>query len=553
MALTTSPQGYTVIRSFEGRALKAYRDEVGVWTIGYGQTNNDASVLGFEIKAGTTITAQQAEDLLKVSMVRRYEPAVNKAMGPGNPTQAAFDAGGSFHYNTGAIERATWVKDFVAHDTGAVRPHLMQWNKAGGNVLAGLTRRRAREADMILLGDYGPEGKQSVIVDERGKPVDTSHGPQPSVPPVAPDPSSDKVSGGPGLNPITNPQLILDAYKKRGYPYAEGADVYNLLSIEGMNADGTTNGNRHNAWDDLRVIWQVVGGKVSIIFKCSATTEPGAYWTDHPMNADGAFHIALGYQAVWVMGSYHGHRALVEALPITGTRDKLKDYKREGKTYVGDFGVHIHAGYNYKVDDIGRSSAGCQVIRLVEDHDTFMGFCLKDARYLKNKNFVFGHCVMAAAWVTGKDGHEDTPLDGTVGSLGVGCVGPEVADYQRLLIAVGYDLGPKGADGIFGIKTSESTVDYQKRHPQLKQTGIADPATRTALKRAAAAGEKIKDSTGKVVVGGGTVGGADAATGFHLPTWSPWLMGACAVGFVVYMAWQYRDEIRAYASSLEKN
>jgi lysozyme len=45
--MSTSEKGLAVIRSFEGRALKAYKDCVGVWTIGYGQTNYDSSVLGF--------------------------------------------------------------------------------------------------------------------------------------------------------------------------------------------------------------------------------------------------------------------------------------------------------------------------------------------------------------------------------------------------------------------------------------------------------------------------------------------------------------------------
>lgn len=145
--LTTSEKGLAVIRSFEGRALKAYKDCVGVWTIGYGQTNFDASVLGFKIEAGVTITPEQCEALLRSSLKKRYEPLVMKSMGEG-VKQAPFDAGSGFHYNTGAIARASWVKNFVAGHMPAVHAGIMQWNKGGGKVLAGLVRRRAAEADL---------------------------------------------------------------------------------------------------------------------------------------------------------------------------------------------------------------------------------------------------------------------------------------------------------------------------------------------------------------------------------------------------------------------
>lgn len=169
MALTTSDKGYAILRSFEGRSLKAYRDAVGVWTIGYGNTNFDAEVLGFTIKAGTTITATQAEELLKTTVKRRYEPAVNENMRTDH--QPSFDAGVSFHYNTGAISRASWVKSFVAKNLPAVHSQIMLWNKADGRVLAGLTRRRNREWEMISRGDYGPEGRNQPVDLDTGKPV----------------------------------------------------------------------------------------------------------------------------------------------------------------------------------------------------------------------------------------------------------------------------------------------------------------------------------------------------------------------------------------------
>jgi lysozyme len=156
-----TPPGLAVVRSFEGRALKAYRDSVGVITIGYGNTNYDkfaVEFLGGPITMATTITEEQAEYLLIETMRRNYMPAVTKALGEQAPQVG--DGGGSFHYNTGGIGRAGWVKLFLAHSSAeAITAAINSWNKAGGKVLAGLVRRRAREAAIILRGDYGPEGR----------------------------------------------------------------------------------------------------------------------------------------------------------------------------------------------------------------------------------------------------------------------------------------------------------------------------------------------------------------------------------------------------------
>lgn len=159
MSITISVEGLNVIRSFEGRALRAYKDEVGVWTIGYGNTNYDKGFVKRygTIKAGMRITAEQAETELLRSLLEGYGPDVGKAL-PGL-RQTAIDAGLSFHYNTGGIGRASWPKYLRAGNMSSARASLMAWNKAGGRVLSGLTRRREREWQIIANSNYGPEGR----------------------------------------------------------------------------------------------------------------------------------------------------------------------------------------------------------------------------------------------------------------------------------------------------------------------------------------------------------------------------------------------------------
>lgn len=148
--MKTSAQGLATLEHEEGVVLKAYRCPAGVWTIGAGLTAASGVV---KPRAGMTISREEASRLLALALERNYEPATARAM-PG-ARQHEFDAGVGFHFNTGAIGRATWVKLWRAKAApAAIRGSLMKWNKGGGKVLPGLTKRRDREADMLLHGRY---------------------------------------------------------------------------------------------------------------------------------------------------------------------------------------------------------------------------------------------------------------------------------------------------------------------------------------------------------------------------------------------------------------
>lgn len=156
--MQTSPQGVASLELEEGVVLRAYRDSVGVWTIGPGLTAASGVIMP---KAGMVITREQATELLQQALRAKYEPAVEKAMSivqganVSRPKQNEFDAGVSFHWNLGAISRATWVQAWKAKAPRAeIIARLCAWNKAGGKVLPGLTARREREAAMLLDGKY---------------------------------------------------------------------------------------------------------------------------------------------------------------------------------------------------------------------------------------------------------------------------------------------------------------------------------------------------------------------------------------------------------------
>ena len=148
--MQTSAQGVEFKKRHEGDVLKAYRCPAGVWTVGVGLTAASGVV---KPHAGMKITAAESTRLLQLALRRNYEPAVKAAMP--SAKQHEFDAAVSFHFNTGAIARASWVKRWAERNWDATRTALLAWNKGGGRVLPGLTRRREEEYRMLRHGEYG--------------------------------------------------------------------------------------------------------------------------------------------------------------------------------------------------------------------------------------------------------------------------------------------------------------------------------------------------------------------------------------------------------------
>jgi GH24 family phage-related lysozyme (muramidase) len=143
-----SEAGIALIKRFEGCAelrpdgrVEAYPDPgtgSGPWTIGWGAT-------GTGIGPGTIWSQRQCDDRLKADL-RRYAGEVAKTLGETPTSQAQFDALVSFHYNTGAIGRATLTRLHKAGDHAGAAREFARWNRAGGRVLPGLVCRRAAEA-----------------------------------------------------------------------------------------------------------------------------------------------------------------------------------------------------------------------------------------------------------------------------------------------------------------------------------------------------------------------------------------------------------------------
>jgi len=135
-----SAEGLALIKAFEGLRLQAYKCPADIPTIGYGST-------GPHVRMGMTITETEAEDLL-VKDLARFEKTIDEIGGA--MTQGQFDALVSLAFNVGAaaVARSTLLTMHKAGDYAGAAQQFARWNRAGGRVLAGLTRRRAAEAKL---------------------------------------------------------------------------------------------------------------------------------------------------------------------------------------------------------------------------------------------------------------------------------------------------------------------------------------------------------------------------------------------------------------------
>lgn len=139
--MNTSQAGINLIKQFEGCRLTAYKCPAGVWTIGVGHTGK---VDGKAVCAGMQISQAKADEVLKNDL-KRFENYVTATKLKLNQNQ--FDALVSFTFNCGSGCLQSLVKNRTLSQVGDA---LLLYNKAGGKVLAGLTRRRQAERALFM-------------------------------------------------------------------------------------------------------------------------------------------------------------------------------------------------------------------------------------------------------------------------------------------------------------------------------------------------------------------------------------------------------------------
>lgn len=140
--MRTSHKGIDLIKRFEGLRLKAYKCPAGVWTIGYGHTNN--------VRPDDIITEQEALELLLIDL-KQFEGAINQLVLK-TLNQSQYDACISFVFNVGIgnFKKSTLLKKLNAGDFIGASNEFPKWVYAKKKKLAGLVRRRQAEKELFL-------------------------------------------------------------------------------------------------------------------------------------------------------------------------------------------------------------------------------------------------------------------------------------------------------------------------------------------------------------------------------------------------------------------
>jgi peptidoglycan hydrolase-like protein with peptidoglycan-binding domain len=210
------------------------------------------------------------------------------------------------------------------------------------------------------------------------------------------------------LFPLKTPNTLagrlVASLRAKGHWISRHPDCVNIVYVEGMNDDGSPNGNTPNEFNDLRVVLRINrSGNPAILDQWEGTTEPGMFFTQTPESADGAARIAFGQYKSWVVGlhrkgSKSEHEALVQATPIDIFRDLDKNFSRAGdRKFTGIFGINQHWGFNLPKENIKNASAGCLVGRTKAGHVAFMTLCKSDARFQVSNGYRFMTAVVPAA------------------------------------------------------------------------------------------------------------------------------------------------------------
>jgi hypothetical protein len=209
--------------------------------------------------------------------------------------------------------------------------------------------------------------------------------------------------------------------KSKGYWIARSPKMYNIVYSEGMNEEGTLNPDTFNEWNDRRMVIRIApGGIPEMLVNDQATTEPGAFYTNRPLNPNGAARIAFGQYKAWVSGLHQGKQAaLVQRETIRVHRDINKDGKRNSTDPIDigkNFGVNQHTTSANKVPDfVGPFSAGCLVGRRFKSHQFFLKTVKSDVRYTMNQAYLFMTAVLAGDDLLKQELSGKTSLDTVAG------------------------------------------------------------------------------------------------------------------------------------------
>ena len=148
-----------MIKHHEGVRTKPYQCPALLWTVGVGHVIDpmhgrlkleERKNLPIPDGWNRTLSMEEVDDILKKDLAR-FEQGVSRLC-PGPLTQGQFDALVSFSFNVGLgnLQKSTIRMKVNRGDFEGAAEGFLDWNKAGGKVLKGLTNRRNDEKALFL-------------------------------------------------------------------------------------------------------------------------------------------------------------------------------------------------------------------------------------------------------------------------------------------------------------------------------------------------------------------------------------------------------------------
>lgn len=158
---TITPRIAAELLYHEGLVREAYKDSVGIWTWGVGITDASGHKVGRYKDNPQTI--EKCLEIYLWALREKYLPTVLQTFAGHKLTEAQLGAALSFHYNTGAIASADWVRKWKEGDKEGARRAILNWSKPKE-----IIGRRKGEQALFFDGKWSGDG--TVLVYNVAKP-----------------------------------------------------------------------------------------------------------------------------------------------------------------------------------------------------------------------------------------------------------------------------------------------------------------------------------------------------------------------------------------------
>ena len=358
MSRTINKRGLDLVKRFEGLYSEAYLCPAGVWTIGYGHTRG--------VRQGQTVAEKEAVAMLQQDLAEAAQDVERLISVPLTDNQFAALVSFAFNVGAGNLQASTLRRKLSIGNYEEVPFELSRWVKATDPVsgkkrtLRGLVLRRAAEGDLWLTPDEADETDAALAMPQRIDNIDTSE--DTSVP---------------------NLSMVTGGMKNLGYKIYDGIDRSGRkrnydLNLFGVRTADTIAGTFDDWMGAFWMNWDTDAWEFHI---WQATTDPGIYYLDQPLNVSGTAIMVEGqYPSSYEIGLHKGkYEALVQCKPIKAYRDNDRDEILDmmpDTVQKGLFGLNIHrASADWRSIRVGKWSAGCQVVADPRDFARLMDIC----------------------------------------------------------------------------------------------------------------------------------------------------------------------------------